>query len=369
MSSLSRPLSLAILLLSVTTAIAADPAPAAPPAPKTPEAAIASRRKVVQNGAQSTIYYGLDGLNPIEAVAYRRLEFLENEVERNHDEQHLIRLRVQNDTRAETMATALASYSNFGVYRGRQFSSSQSYGSSDFGSPATALANFEELKRAYLDVLDVERVRLGLPRLFPGAPVAPGAAAPGAAEPAAAAVAVPMPAAVSVASAARPAAAMPPVTVLAPQQAAANALSQFEMVVKALNQGQTSNAPQLSPSPMALAGLGMTIPPSVPRVALSNSSATKVDDRDLVKPTLAAAASETSSSDGLLTNSILPAGIVPAAATAVFFAVCLFRLRRSPRDLAASNPSGLMVLPEVSCRSASYSSSLTGSRLKHTYER
>lgn len=367
MSLLSRHLSLAILLLSVTTAVAAEPVPA-PPAAKTPEQAIAARRKFVQNGAQSTIYYRLDGLNPIEAVAYRRLEFLENEVERNRDEQHLIRLRVQNDTREETMATALASYSSFGVYRGRRFASSSSYGSSDFGSPVTAMANFEELKRAYLDVLDVERVRLGMPRLFPGAPVAPGAAAPGAAEPAAAvpAAAVPLPPATA------PSTATSGVVTLAPQQAVANALGQFDMVVKAMNQGRPSTATRLSATtvplsapPFAMADVPMTVPPTVPRVALSNSPASKVDDRTVVKPTLAVAGS---SGDGLLANTIFPVGIVPAAGTAAFVALCLFRLRRSHRNQAASTPPGLMALPHSE---SSYSSSLTGARSStmHTYKR
>jgi hypothetical protein len=172
MTRLSSSLSLAALLLTLSNAVAAEVVPV----PKTPEQEIEARRMVITNSTSRSIHYRLDGLSLLDAIAYRRLEFTENEVERNRDEQGLNRLHIQNDT-----ITAIRTPGGYRapLQSGRNLGYS-SGGDSTGAGPA--LMNLEELRRAYLEVLNMERARKGLPPVL-GA-VAPAAAAPQAVVPA-----------------------------------------------------------------------------------------------------------------------------------------------------------------------------------------
>jgi hypothetical protein len=168
MSRLLRTCSMTVLLLAFPGAVVAQPA-------RTPEESIAVRRLTIVNGVQRSVHYNVNDLGPLEAVAYRRLEYLENEAERLGDEQNLNRLRVLNATRVEQFrAPLLTVYGNVGP-GGRPYAG-VCYGASDSSTGSLqSMQTFSELERAYLEVLNMERVRQVLPPLVPEAPPAEGA--------------------------------------------------------------------------------------------------------------------------------------------------------------------------------------------------
>jgi hypothetical protein len=170
MSRFLRTCSMTVLLLTFTGAVAAQPAP-------TPEESIAARRITIVNGVNRSVHYDVNGLSPLEAVAYRRLEYLENETERIGDEQILNRLRLQNATRVEQFrAPLLTLYGKAGTSGVSYAGAGIPYGATDSctGSPQR-MQTYSDLERAYLDVLNIERVRQVLPPLELAPPPAEGA--------------------------------------------------------------------------------------------------------------------------------------------------------------------------------------------------
>ncbi len=132
-----RLLGVALLALTLTGTVAAQPA-------QTPAQRIDARKVTIYNGPARTTSYNIAGLNPIEALAYRRLEYLENQAELNGELQQLSRLQVQ-----------------------RGLCGPAPDGSAAGNAAAQAMQNFGDLERAYLDVLNIERARGGLPPLAP----------------------------------------------------------------------------------------------------------------------------------------------------------------------------------------------------------
>jgi hypothetical protein len=148
-STTRRLLGVALLALTLTGTVAAQPA-------QTPEQSINARKMTIYNGTARTSHYHVADLNPIEALAYRRLEYLENQAELHGEVQQLSRLQVQR-----------------GLWGGLlQAPASCPFGQAPDGSAASdaaaqAMLNFGDLERAYLDVLNIERTRLVLPPLAP----------------------------------------------------------------------------------------------------------------------------------------------------------------------------------------------------------
>ncbi|OAI40307.1 hypothetical protein AYO40_04865 [Planctomycetaceae bacterium SCGC AG-212-D15] len=158
------------IFLALTGTVAAAPA-------LTPEQSVAARRMVVMNGSHRSVHYRVDDLDPLEALAYRRLEYLENGMEMNGDVQTLARLQVQNDTRAELlMAPAMSVYAgaNFAGRLGRRAFLTSGYTCAGApGQAVQAAQTFADLQQAYMEVLVIEGGRLGLRPMEPPPPPKP----------------------------------------------------------------------------------------------------------------------------------------------------------------------------------------------------
>jgi hypothetical protein len=221
----SRLLALVLMVTLTGTLVAAEPAK------PTPEQAVAARRIVIRNGNSLSVNYRTDDLNPLDAVAYKRLEFIENKVELNHDLQGLARLQVQNNVQAELYhVRALASFTP------------SAYGAACYDTTDVALQNLFQLDQAYQEVLNIERLRQGLE---PMAPAVPAAAAPVPATAPVVVTVVAPPVPVAVAPAARtPVAPAAPATVN-PAQMAANLIA----VARLINAPGPVAAAPVTPSP------------------------------------------------------------------------------------------------------------------------